>query len=204
MEEMSRSLDNPVYFWTMHGDCYLGNGKTNPTLIQRPRGHVLNDGQWRIIPIGSRYKEINPFIFAIKVAIIDSTSNKYLSCRRKCLITNSCLAEFRSQQGAFEIFTMQFCFSEDGNHFAIFKSFNGYYLNYNETFYTGAFKACTARDENGLPIKGRWKLFDCSNGIPLVSGEKNTARQITKKVSGKAVELVASVVGLDLDLSSES
>lgn len=194
MEKMDRILNNPKYLWTIHGSCFLGNGMTNPTLIQRPREDVLNDGKWMMVPIESRFKEVTPFIFKIKVAIMDLTSYKYLSCRRKCSLTNSCLAEFRSKQGAFEIFTMRFCFSEDGNHFAVFKSFNGFYLHYNETFHTGAFKACTARDENGLPVKGRWKLFDCSNGIPLMSGEKNTARQIVKKTAGTVINLAASLL----------
>jgi hypothetical protein len=202
MEKMSRTLHDPVYFWSKHGNCYLGNGITNPSLIQRPREDIRNDGQWKIIPIDifEGYKQITPFIFRIKVAIIDTTSNMYLSCRRKSLISNSCLAEFRSKQGEFEIFTMRFCFSESGRHYAIFKSHNGYYLHYNETFHTGEFKTCKARNANGLPMKGRWLLFDCSNGIPLMSGEKSTARQITKKITGTAVNLVASVVGLvDLD-----
>eukprot|EP01083_Nonionella_stella_P151776 485520_1 len=82
------------------------------------------------------------------------------------------------------------------DHFATFKSFNDYYLHYNETFHTGAFKTCTARNENGLPMKGRWKLFDCSNGIPLMTGEKNTARQISKKITGTAVNLVELGLGV--------
>ena len=80
------------YFWTNHGSSFMGPGVTNPVL-------ATNVGEWskfRIIPVNF---DPNHNDTIAKIAIEHTSKNgkkTYISCRRKCLLTNSCLAEYRA------------------------------------------------------------------------------------------------------------
>ena len=61
----------------------------------------------------------------------------------------------------------------------IFQAHNKYFLHFNETFHTAAFKTCSDR-AGGFPVKGRWDLLgiDETNRI----GTKSAASQIPAKI----------------------
>lgn len=142
------------YFWTNYGGSFLGPGMTNPILTTSAE----EGSKFRIVAAISGHTYSKGTIVA-KVAIECTGSygeKTYISCRRKCFITNSCLAEYRDTIGDFETFTMSYC--EIDNSF-IFQSHNNYFLHFNETFHTAAFKPCNER-EDGFPFKGRWDLLD--------------------------------------------
>ena len=129
------------YFWTNSGGSFMGPGMTNPIL-------TTSVGEWskfRIVPANPGH---NPNGAIAKVAIEHTSKNgkkTYISCRRKSPLTNSCLAEYRKTIGEFEIFTISYCAVDN---FFIFQAHNKYFLHFNETFYTAAFKTCSD--------KGRW------------------------------------------------
>ena len=110
------------------------------------------------------------------VAIYHVATGKYLSCRRKRVVTNSALAEFRNNRDEFESFEMIYA----SDHSFIFKSHNDLFLAINQTFHTGAFKSCRNIDEHdGRPLKGRW---NCDEDIAR-TGTKDTTGRILSKIA---------------------
>ena len=94
-------------------------------------------------------------------AIADDSDSKscYISCRSKSPVHDGSFVSLVSAVGAHEVFEMEY--SAVDNSF-IFKSWNGYYLHYNETANWLAFNRCSKRIEQGgvfLPVKGRWELL---------------------------------------------
>mmetsp|Transcript_32888 Transcript_32888/g.40392 ORF Transcript_32888/g.40392 Transcript_32888/m.40392 type:complete len:231 (+) Transcript_32888:298-990(+) len=139
------------YFWTIHGESFMGSGATNPILTTK----AGECNKFRIVPVGPGGIQNG----TIAEVAIEHTSNNgkktYISCHRPFFVTNSCLAQYRKNIGTFETFIMTYY--EIDNSF-IFQSHNDYYLHYNETFHTVAFKTCSER-EDGFPMKGRWELL---------------------------------------------
>jgi hypothetical protein len=163
------------YFWTNSGGSFMGPGMTNPIL-------TTSVGDWSkfgIVSAGPANYDPNTDGDIAKVAIEHTSKNgkkTYISCRGKSPLTNSCLAEYRKAIGEFEIFTMSYCAVD--NSF-IFQAHNKYFLHFNETFHTAAFKTCSDR-AGGFPVKGRWDLLgiDETNRI----GTKSAASQIPAKI----------------------
>jgi len=145
-------LGKDWYFWNLTGASYMGGGATNPVLQKR------ESSKFCIVPVGARDTRGRQ-----KVAIMYTNPDRskppcYISCRRKSWVSNSSLAEYRSTIGAFETFTISYC---EADQTFLFQAHNMFYLHYNETFHTVAFKTCSDRNkEDGFPVKGRWVLLD--------------------------------------------
>lgn len=171
MKSVDGVLNKEWYFWTNYGGSYMGHGiGINPVLTKS----VGEQSKFRIVHVNSGP---NPNI--AKVAIERTKENgekSYISCRRKCFITNSCLAEYRQTIGEFETFTMSYCAVD--NSF-IFQAHNDYFLHFNEAFYTAAFKPCSDR-EDGFPLKGRWDLL--GTGETNRIGKKSAVKKIPRQV----------------------
>jgi hypothetical protein len=177
INEINQQYNRDLYFWNKREHSFLGGGITNPSM----KKNVGEYNKWRIELLDGRAEVTDEGrTISVRVAIRHVASGKYLSCRRWCFLTNSALAEFRTERDEFESFTM--IYAADDNSY-IFKSHNDLFLSVNEKFYTGAFKSCRDRDrdENGRPFKGRWELLDCDTEITR-KGTKDTTLEILRSI----------------------
>jgi len=127
----------------------MGEGAVNPVLQKK------ESSKFCIVPVGTRDTS-----GLQKVAIMYTNPNGskpyYISCRRKSLVSDSSVAEYRSTIGHFETFIISSC---EADTTFLFQAHNKLYLDYNETFNTVVFK--TGRnEEDGFPLNGRWVLLD--------------------------------------------
>lgn len=167
-----------LHFWNDMGSSFMGQcGPLCPPLL---KSHADKDATFCIVWVDAH---------ASKVAIksMKNEDTLYISCGMKNFITNSALASFSSCIGPEETFTVR-----KVNNSYLFQSHNHLFLHYNETFHSVAFKACSDRDENGYPIKGRWTLL-LENQTNWV-GTKNGSTQICYKVASGSAKVAARIV----------
>mmetsp|Transcript_60241 Transcript_60241/g.178497 ORF Transcript_60241/g.178497 Transcript_60241/m.178497 type:complete len:202 (-) Transcript_60241:144-749(-) len=184
-------IDKEWFFWSNYGGSFMGPGKTNPILTMGTDGE---QSKFRLIRLPETLDTPGSNGDTVQVAIEHATTKgkkRYISCRRRCAVTNSCLAEYRERVGEFETFTMSYC--EVDNSF-IFQSHNHYFLHFNETFHTVAFKTCSGR-EDGFPLKGRWDLLG-GNEINRI-GTKSAATRIPSQILKSPFKVVGGLVGIE-------
>ena len=161
-------LNEDRFFWSTYGESYMvrGNYAFTSYAASRPVIHTRADwgtDKFRIVPVTQVNGEnINISEEGVSVAISvnghASDTTVYISCGgswKNWQISDSCHAHYTNQITKKETFLMTHC--EDDNTYT-FKSYNGYYLHYNEKFLTVAFKRCRRRKQNQMPVKGRWSL----------------------------------------------
>jgi len=167
------------YFYNATGASFMGAGVTNPVLQKK------ESSKFCIVPVDLTNRDSQ------KVAIMHTNLNgkkTYVSCRRKSWVSNSSLAEYRSTIGVFETFAISYC--EADKTFLFQANHNKFFLHYNETWNTVAFKTCSERNkEDGLPLKGRWVLLDEADR----AGKKSVAGAVGK-MSFKALGFTAGAV----------
>jgi len=160
------------HFWNIEAGSYFGGGWTNPVLTttaqKKNKFRIRNRNK---VPL--REEDVHA-----RVAIECTTSSgekSYLSCRRSCPLTDSCLAEWRSTIGEFETFTMSYCALDNSFRF---QSHNNYFLYYNETFHSVAFK----------PVPGRWELLEDNETIDR-TGNKDGGTKIATAITFAPLKL---------------
>ena len=197
-------IDREVYFWSKHGESYMVPGVANPLLekrvgeksrfiIRKADDEPILDANFAVDP--------NSVNVSIERAHRDGApTGAYLSCRRKCRLTNSSLAEYRAKVGEFETFVMTYC--EADNSF-LFRSHNDLFLHYNHKFFSCAFKSCSDR-QGGFPVKGRWDLLfeDETTGTGTKSGAIQIPLTLAQVCGAMALNFVKEQA-LDLVLGEE-
>ncbi len=175
--------DIDLYFWNVMGVSFMGCvGRLSPPMLQKD---ASKSAKFRIVWVDADASKV-----AIKSAKKEGYE-QYVSCGKKLSLTNSALGGFSSRIGEKETFTMIPCKAD--NTF-LFQAYNHLYLHYNETFHSVAFKACSERDKNDVPTKGRWKLLsEDEKRVGKKSGMTQIAYQTTV---GWAVAPVKAVLSL--------
>mmetsp|Transcript_6813 Transcript_6813/g.9760 ORF Transcript_6813/g.9760 Transcript_6813/m.9760 type:complete len:209 (+) Transcript_6813:145-771(+) len=161
-------------FWSDSASSFMGPGVVNPVL-QTNACNVKDT--FRIVLI-KHDPSTNPDAASVALEFTNEKGGKsYISCRRSCPWTKRCLAEYRSEIGQFETFTMSYC-KKDNTFF--FQSHSNHFLHYSKRFHTVEFARCHERASDGFPKQGRWTLLYMNEGNRI--GTKDAYAAISAEI----------------------